>query len=231
MLLSERLPERRCHAKSKKTQQQCRRLAMVGNTVCYLHGGRSRRGIFSPQYKTGKYSKYLPVYLKESFETAIHDPDLLELRAELALCYTRLTTLLQQLDVEGTVAAWTTLRKALKVFRDAEVKGDIAAMRDHLTTISRLITDGAQDMEVWSEVYTVMETRRRLIETEHKRLVAGQHMLTAERATLLVSTILETVKDHIMQCVPPEYATKLMANLSTAFGRMALLEASAPQAS
>jgi hypothetical protein len=49
-------------------------------------------------------------------------------------------------------------------------------------------------------------------------------MLTAERAQILIAAILSTVKEQVSATVAPEQATKLLANLSVAFSRLALLE-------
>lgn len=219
---------RQCTARSRRTKEPCRNYAMTGMTVCRLHGGKSPRGMLAPGLKHGRYSKHLPRQLQTTYEAALHDPALLELRSEIALCETRLQSLLTQLDVQGTVAAWGILREALTSFRVAEGKGDVATMRQHLTTITTMITDGAKDLEVWSEVYSVMETRRRLTETEHRRLVTGQHMLTAERANVLVAAILATIREQVTLTLPHELATKVLANLSAAFSKLALLEANHP---
>lgn len=34
-----KLVSRRCHAKSKQSQQQCKRPAILGGFVCHIHGG------------------------------------------------------------------------------------------------------------------------------------------------------------------------------------------------
>ena len=48
-----------CNAKAKRTGQRCRRVAVTGSTKCPLHGGKTPRGVASPHYKTGRYSKYV----------------------------------------------------------------------------------------------------------------------------------------------------------------------------
>ena len=53
-----------CTAKSKRTGERCRRAAMHGQTVCYMHGGASRRKGGAPKgsknaLKTGQYETIL----------------------------------------------------------------------------------------------------------------------------------------------------------------------------
>ena len=89
---------RQCTAKSKRSGRQCRKSAMKGRTVCLAHGGRTPRGVASPNFKTGRYSRSLPGHLVADYERAINDPTLLSLRDDIALNETMITTLLQQLD-------------------------------------------------------------------------------------------------------------------------------------
>lgn len=53
-----------CTAKSKRTGERCRRAAMHGQAVCYMHGGASRRKGGAPKgsknaLKTGQYETIL----------------------------------------------------------------------------------------------------------------------------------------------------------------------------
>ena len=53
-----------CTAKSKRSGERCRRAAMHGQTVCYMHGGASRRKGGAPKgsknaLKTGQYETIL----------------------------------------------------------------------------------------------------------------------------------------------------------------------------
>ena len=50
---------RQCTAMSKRTGQRCRKPAMVDRTVCLLHGGKTPRGVASPHFRHGGYSKLL----------------------------------------------------------------------------------------------------------------------------------------------------------------------------
>jgi len=40
---------RQCHAKSKQSQQQCRRPAILGGFVCHIHGGKTPIAILSAE--------------------------------------------------------------------------------------------------------------------------------------------------------------------------------------
>lgn len=55
-----------------------------GDGRCKLHGGASPRGVASPNFKTGLYSRYLPDAIQQKVQTFL-DADPLELISEMAL--------------------------------------------------------------------------------------------------------------------------------------------------
>ena len=49
----------RCTAHSKQTGAPCRQPVVPGRQVCAYHGGKSPRGLASPHWKHGRYSRAL----------------------------------------------------------------------------------------------------------------------------------------------------------------------------
>src|SRR5205807_10211401 len=78
----------RCNAKNRRGVQ-CKNPSIAPTTKCRFHGGLSLRGMAAPQYKNGMHSKYLPKHLKEDYEAALADPDMLYLKSQVALLGTR----------------------------------------------------------------------------------------------------------------------------------------------
>jgi hypothetical protein len=184
-----------CGAK-KKDGTPCRMSAMR-NGRCRLHGGLSPAGIASGTYKDGRYSKVLPTRLAARYAEAEHDPQLLELRSEISLTDARLADLLARVDSGESGALWQALMTA---------RGDLLAARkannandqvDALNTIIELISKGHADYRAWSEIATVLEQRRRLVESERKRLTEAQQTLTIEKAMLLIGAIGGIIKAHV----------------------------------
>ena len=89
---------RQCTATSKRSGKQCRKHAMRGRTVCLAHGGKTPRGVASPHFKDGRYSRSLPGHLLATYEEALRDPRLLSLRDEVALTDAMISELLSQID-------------------------------------------------------------------------------------------------------------------------------------
>src|SRR5690606_14036435 len=76
-----------CKAKSKRSGVRCKKDAVIGGEVCHIHGGKTPKGVDSPQYIHGRYSKTLPQQIRAKIETDASDPlDLLpELQVQRAL--------------------------------------------------------------------------------------------------------------------------------------------------
>lgn len=153
------------------------------------------RGIASPQYRTGRYSKVLPTRLAAGYETAQVDEEWIALKDEVALTDARLTDLLARVDTGESGALWRDLQKAYGDLQAA--RSDPIKLALQLNVLGRLITQGHDDYRAWHEVGVVLEQRRRLVESERKRLVEMQQTLTVEKAMLLIGAIGGIIKAHV----------------------------------
>ena len=187
----------RCKAKSKRTGEQCGAWAVPGREVCHWHGGKSPRGLAHPSTKTGRFSKDLPTRMLGNYQAALSDPDLVALREELALVTARESDLLSRVDTGEAGAHWHGIRQALADFRSAQRREDGAAAASALREMERLVDLGIADYRAWAELLGAIESRRRLAETERRRLEAMQQMITTERAMLLVAALVDAVRRHV----------------------------------
>jgi hypothetical protein len=186
-----------CHAKSKRSQERCRRAAMRGMTVCYMHGGKTPRGPALPQFTSGRYSRFLPTRLLARYRDAEEDTELTSLRSELALVDARLADVLSRVDTGESGARWWALMKAHRAFKRARTSGDVAAMQEALIAIEIHLDAGTQDYEAWHDVQELIEQRRKLADSETRRLVTLQQMISAEQAMLLIGVIVDIIARHI----------------------------------
>lgn len=216
------LPEgaARCQAHSKTSGEQCRQPAVPGKRVCHWHGGVSPSGVASGRYKTGKYSKDAPRRLVQHYEQALHDPELLSQREELALLDSRLLDVLRRVDTGESGQLWGRLGSAwndLQVAQrlpDAEARGN--AMAQALQDIGEVITKGQTDWATWRELLDLMEGKRRLSESEQKRLVMMQQMVTAEQALVLVDQTVQAIKDALEEIVEDERIRRRVLSIASA---------------
>ena len=145
-----------CTAKSKQTKQRCKHHATPGMSVCRTHGGRTPVGLAALNFKTGRYSKYLPTALVGRYVAARTDPELLSLRDEIGLVDTRITEVLTSISDSATPLA-----------------------------------------AVWETLEPLIEQRRKLVESEHKRLHVLHSVITAEQLMLLLATVTNVIKTHV----------------------------------
>jgi len=185
-----------CSAKSKRTKERCKAKAMA-NGLCYHHGGATPRGHALPQTTHGRYSKDLPTRLASRYAEAASDPDLLQLDSEIHLTDALIRDRLATLDTGESGRLWRELNAAWREFASARKAGDAAGMTVALAQIEPLINRGVADWAARQEVLDMVERRRKLVDSEGKRRVQMQQMITAERATLLISAVSDVVMRHV----------------------------------
>lgn len=139
----------------------------MANGRCRMHGGSTPTGLALPQTKTGRYSKHLPTRLGERYEAALKDPDLLALRDEIALTDADIGRLLAQVEEEPP---------------------------DDPEQFNKWQTNQAS---IRRSIHELIENRRRLVETERKRLVDMQQMMTAEQAMMLLAAVEAVIRKHV----------------------------------
>lgn len=167
------------------------------NGRCRLHGGKTPGGIASPHYSTGRYSKHLPTRLQARYEAAAGDSELLALRDDIALTDARLSDLLTRVDTGESGALWARLQELRLEVIACKRAGDTVKMAEALNALLDLIGQAHTDYRAWGEIAAVLEQRRRLVESERKRLTDMQQTLTVEKAMLLIGAIGGIIKAHV----------------------------------
>lgn len=191
------MSQRKCNGKSKRTGDKCGANAMVGSEKCYHHGGKTPVGAAASQFKTGRYSKYLPARLAGRYEESSADTELLALREEVSLVDTRLADLLKRVDTNEAGYWWKELQRVYREYRVAERKADLPEMIARLREWGDIIQAGINDYAAWNEIQNTLEQRRKLVESERKRLIEMQMVITSERAMLLISALVGIVQNHV----------------------------------
>lgn len=180
-----------CGAKTR-TGEPCTMQAM-SNGRCRMHGGLTPTGLAHPSTVHGRYSRHLPTRLAGRYLEAQSDPDLVSVREEMALVDARIADVLTRVDTGEAGALWAALGKAVGEYRAAADEDRDAAFSE----IEHLCRQGLDDWAAWAEVLNLIERRRKLAETETKRLAAIGQTITAERAMLLLSAVVDVIKRHV----------------------------------
>ncbi len=164
----------RCTAKAKGSQSQCKNPVAPGRTKCRFHGGATPRGLASPHFKHGRYSKHLPTKLGALLNSKELPSELLSLQYELVLFDTRLKDLTTRLNNE------------------------------------RKFTDH----QIWKEIRTTIEGRRKLAEAETKRLKDLQFFIPADRAMSLIGFFGSVIKWQVGRYAEQTIARKIMHGIN-----------------
>lgn len=185
-----------CTAKNRQGGQ-CKQPAVNGTSKCRYHGGASLIGAASPSFKHGRYSRHLPTRLAARYAEALADPQLLELRDEIALVGTRQSELLTHLDSGMSLQRWRAAQAAYGDLMGAVRSKDSKALQAAIVALGDALGEGANDYAVWQAVIELTEQRRKLVESEHKRLVAMQQMLSVEQTMTLIAQLAESIRKHV----------------------------------
>lgn len=88
-----------CGARTK-AGTPCQKSPMNGSSRCRLHGGKSLKGAAHPNFKHGRYSKFMPHHLVGRYKESVNDPELLSLQQDIALLDARITEMLESMEQE-----------------------------------------------------------------------------------------------------------------------------------
>lgn len=203
----------------------------MGNGKCRIHGGLTPTGIAHPNFKTGRYSKYLPAHILLDFQSAKTDPELVECRHELALIDSRMAQLAQRLQSGTDGELWTMLGWSFDTLATnfdslvTEIKNDSLELRATAASLEdcrKVINDVRASDISWKEIYALLEQRRKLVETESKRLKDMQQMMTSEQAALLISAVAEVIKENVTDTAQRRRISEGITNLVVGrFGKAA----------
>lgn len=163
-----------------------------------MHGGKSLLGPGSPHYRTGAYSKFLPSRMAADFNAALHDPELVSLRKEIATVDARIIDVLKRVDTGEAGVIWQAAQAAMARFDREWGKKDGHGMEVALGEMRRLMTQGSSDWATWRVVVAeLIESKRKLVDSEQRRISLTHESLTIDRAMLLLSTIVQILQRHI----------------------------------
>lgn len=212
-----------CKAKSKQSGERCKRHATPGKEVCRMHGGKTPIGFANPNTKTAKYSRDLATRLASRYEEARKDAELLTLHEEVALTDARIFDLLAKVDTGESGAKWKLLRKVYNELIDAITSGDSTLLMATVRKIGTILDEGIHDVDLWVEVFATVEQRRKLVESERKRLDQMEQLVTVSEMMVLASALLSSVQSHVSD-------RRTLAAISADFNRLTTLDRSSKEA-
>jgi len=162
-----------------------------------MHGGRQPRGLAHPATKHGRFSKDLPVRLLADYEAALKDPDLVALHEEMALVQAREADLVRRVSTREAGESWGDVRAAMAAFRKAQRDDDAPAAAAALKRMEAALAEGEDDYAAWAELLATIEQRRKLADTERRRLEALEQNINRQQALVLAAALQDAVRRHV----------------------------------
>ena len=167
------------------------------NGRCRFHGGKSLKGIASPAWKDGRHSKYLPTGLRDKYHAAYNDPEMLSLQSEIALIQARLFVLIERVEKGESSHFMDSIKGMAALFEKARRDGRDLDAAAHLQDLIRLVNQGNAEWMNWQDIFAATEQVRRLTESERKRRVEMQLLLSVEDQEALTQYLIAAVRKHV----------------------------------
>lgn len=186
-----------CTATSKRSGERCGNHAITGRTTCRMHGGTVPAGPASPAWKDGRHSRVLPKRLLDDYQASLADPDRLVLNAEIAILDARINDLLQIVDTGESGRLWSELQKQWQNYLAADAARDKTTAESARFRVGTLITEGMAEWTAWTDLITLIDRRRKLVESERKRLVEAQKMIAVDQALAMMGLLIESVRRNV----------------------------------
>jgi hypothetical protein len=196
----------KCGSKTR-SGRKCKNPPSPGRERCHLHGGATPRGVDSPNWKHGRYSKDLPARLLADYEASRNAPDILRLHDEIATCDARLMDLFRKLESGETANTWQTLKDLSAAFVAQREAAELEAMQKTIGAIIAEIEKGGGEFAAWREINGQLEMRRRLVESEARVQLNLSANLTYETVGLFYAALTAAVKEE----APPDVVQRIQA--------------------
>ncbi len=207
----------------------------MANGRCYKHGGATPSGIASPHWKHGRHvrrKEYLPQRLWEGLEASLSDPDLLNLRTDIATLDTRIEDLLGRVDTGECGETWNALLAAVrelhKLQQKAEREEDFIKRRDLLKdcneavqTIMELCREGASDYAAWGEVISLTMLRAKMVDSETKRRGALKTDVPVEKVAAMLEELEARVNTDVKDQESRAAFSRILGELAETVGAAA----------
>lgn len=191
------MPAERCHGKSRQTGEPCKKYVVKGRKYCRYHGGKNVRGIAHPNYQGKGRSLDVPTQLMADYLASRDDPEILSLRSDIALIDARMNELLKRTATGESGHLWRNVKTTLSAFKEANDRNNVKAAGSIMRQLLSIIDSGIADYDAWAELREIVDTRRKLVESERKRLTEMNLMVTANEAALLVRSLVLAVNEHV----------------------------------
>lgn len=188
----------RCHGLTR-SGTRCKSPAVQGSKYCLAHAP-SIETAGESENERGRYTGYVGA-LEEKYQSALQDRYLLHVRDEIAILDARLKDLLKQAKEGINAASWKKFSAQYRILKTSIETKNFSALQSILATMDQAMEEGRRETELWTDIQSVMEQRRKLVETEQKYLSQTNQMIPLESAIILLSGTITAIKNSLKKYV------------------------------
>lgn len=183
----------------KKSGERCKIGVRPGWPVCRAHGAGTINAPGGAPIITGRYSKFLPTLMMERYNDFLADGDVLNLRSEIALLDTRLSQMLARLETCDSNATWSKISRASMLLGKlmCEEEADTADVEIIRKLLVEAMSARDADAEIWHDAIIIIDQRRKLADTERRRIVDAKRFITAEEASAMMAFVVDTIAKNV----------------------------------
>ena len=201
-----------CFAKHSNGIGRCMSTILYPNGRCKMHGGpvATINPMANPSFRKRLYEGSLPKNLGLILMDAVDDPEAHSLKEELAINTVQISKLLNLVGKKDGAdeATWKQVQELLQVCEEKMLSPEVQEIFQVLQTksaqfrkfvksldnLSAKIKEGTNESKVFREINEATEYRRKLIETDLKRVQMQKNMIPAAEALQMFKNIIEIVK-------------------------------------
>jgi len=156
--------------------------------------------------------------LRKQYEESKDDPEFLSHQPDLRLMDLHLQQLLVALNKPENMETFVKAREAFEEFKRFQREKNAAAMKHALDKLDLLFTVGVQSGSVWNEVREVIEQRRKILESETKRIHQSSNSMSGEQILALIEYIVDVLRSSVSKYADRLIASKILQQVTTDIG-------------
>jgi len=197
--------------------RHCKSIVSNEGDACKFHGGMSLRGIEHPRFIHGRYSRYIPSNLAESYKKFRTDENRVSVEEELDLARMLLADQIAGIGDGASGKNWVKARelfeKALRYNRQNRSEDFVRT----LTELGEVLEKGSNEVGRAKDALDIMEQVRRLVNTERQIKVDEAEYITRAYALFMFGKILDAIERNVL---PLQGGKNAVAKLADTVGEV-----------
>lgn len=165
--------------------------------ACRYHGGKSLKGVVHPQFKGGKYSKYMPTGMAGRYASFMEDSDRLTLADETAILQTLLADYLDKLAGLAHAGAWAKANEVFENIGKAAASGQEIRVGVLMAELGDILINGTKEGVLVKDIQTTIEQIRRNKETEGRMAEKSEQLIPLSDFVAFVDATMYLLRTYV----------------------------------